>query len=129
MIAVSPSILNLTRLAARVGFADWLARAIGFVRAIGPYAAIEIILPGGTVLALLFWLYRRYQRGEPLLAVFALERGSVTPPRSLLPSHHSTLPSPLTSTSPGFSMTDITTRRLCARPSGVSLLSTGIDSP
>lgn len=26
---------------------------------IGPYAAVEIILPGGTVIALLLYLYRR----------------------------------------------------------------------
>lgn len=26
---------------------------------IGPYAAVEIILPGGTLLALLIYLYRR----------------------------------------------------------------------
>ena len=71
MNAVAPSILNPTRLLAHVRFADRLARGIGFVRAIGPYAAIEIILPGGTLLALLFWLYRRYQRGERLPPVIA----------------------------------------------------------
>jgi len=66
MNAVTSSILNRTRLLTHVAFADRLARGLAFVRAIGPYAAIEIILPGGTLLALLFWLYRRYQRGEPL---------------------------------------------------------------
>ena len=60
MNAATPSILNATRPVAHLGFADWLARGIGFARAIGPYAAIEIILPGGTLLALLFWLYRRF---------------------------------------------------------------------
>lgn len=35
-------------------------RAIwGVVRAFAPYAAIELILPGGTILAILCWLYRR----------------------------------------------------------------------
>ena len=71
MNAVTPSVLNLTRLLAHVGFADRLVRGIALVRAIGPYVAIEIILPGGTLLALLFWLYRRYQRGEPLPPVIA----------------------------------------------------------
>jgi hypothetical protein len=66
MNAVTPSILDPMRLLAHVGFADRLARGIAFVRAIGPYVAIELILPGGTLLALLLWLYRRYQRGEPL---------------------------------------------------------------
>lgn len=35
-------------------------RAIwGVFRALAPYAAIELILPGGTLLAILCWLYRR----------------------------------------------------------------------
>jgi hypothetical protein len=71
MNALTPSILNPVRLMAQVGVADWLARGIAAVRAIGPYAAIEIILPGGTLLAVLFWLYRRHQRGEPLPPVIA----------------------------------------------------------
>lgn len=29
------------------------------LRALAPYAAIELILPGGTVIAILCWLYRR----------------------------------------------------------------------
>ena len=29
------------------------------VRDFAPYAAIELILPGGTLLAILCWLYRR----------------------------------------------------------------------
>jgi hypothetical protein len=71
MNAVTPSILNPARLLAHVGFADWLARGVTAVRAIGPYAAIEIILPGGTLFAFLLWLYRRHQRGEPLPPVIA----------------------------------------------------------
>ena len=31
----------------------------GVLRALAPYAAIELILPGGTILAILCWLYRR----------------------------------------------------------------------
>ena len=31
----------------------------GVLRALAPYAAIELILPGGTLLAILCWLYRR----------------------------------------------------------------------
>lgn len=35
-------------------------RAIrGVLRELAPYAAIELILPGGTILAILCWLYRR----------------------------------------------------------------------
>jgi hypothetical protein len=35
---------------------------IALVRAIGPYVAIEILLPGGSLIALLLWLYRSKQR-------------------------------------------------------------------
>jgi len=35
-------------------------RAIwGILRELAPYAAIELILPGGTILAILCWLYRK----------------------------------------------------------------------
>ncbi len=36
-------------------------RVMTFLRSIGPYAAIELVLPGGTVIALLIWLYRNRQ--------------------------------------------------------------------
>jgi len=42
--------------------AGWAARGVALVRSLGPYAAIELLLPGGSVLALLLWLYRRRQR-------------------------------------------------------------------
>jgi len=38
-----------------------LRRVIQVVRQLGPYAAIELLLPGGTLLAILLWLYRRHQ--------------------------------------------------------------------
>jgi hypothetical protein len=31
-------------------------------RTFGPYLAIELLLPGGSLLALLLWLYRTYAR-------------------------------------------------------------------
>jgi hypothetical protein len=31
-------------------------------RAFGPYLAIELLLPGGSLIALLLWLYRTYAR-------------------------------------------------------------------
>ena len=37
----------------------WFARLPALLRALGPYAAIELLLPGGSIIALLFWLYRR----------------------------------------------------------------------
>lgn len=44
--------------------AAWIGRIGAFLRQLGPYAAIEILLPGGTLLALLFWLYRRSVHGR-----------------------------------------------------------------
>jgi hypothetical protein len=32
------------------------------VRELGPYFLVELLLPGGTLIALLMWLYRRYYR-------------------------------------------------------------------
>jgi hypothetical protein len=37
------------------------------LRAVAPYALLELILPGGSVMALLLWLYRR-QRKVPIFA-------------------------------------------------------------
>jgi hypothetical protein len=37
----------------------WLKRGFALLRSIGPYAAIEILLPGGTIIALLLWLSRQ----------------------------------------------------------------------
>ena len=42
---------------------NWLSRLPGSLGALGPYLAIELIMPGGSLLALLLWLYqRRHQR-------------------------------------------------------------------
>jgi hypothetical protein len=37
-----------------------MRRAIQGLRRIAPYAAIELLMPGGSLLALLLWLYRRH---------------------------------------------------------------------
>ncbi len=37
----------------------WLARGVAGLRQLAPYAAIELILPGGSLIALVLWLYRR----------------------------------------------------------------------
>ena len=44
---------------ARQKIARRVATAWATLKALAPYAAIELILPGGTVLAILCWLYRR----------------------------------------------------------------------
>jgi hypothetical protein len=33
------------------------------LKALAPYALIELVLPGGSVMALLLWLYRRRKNG------------------------------------------------------------------
>ena len=43
----------------RVGLSVWMTRIFALLREIGPYAAIELVLPGGSLIALLLWLYRR----------------------------------------------------------------------
>jgi hypothetical protein len=37
---------------------NWLTRLTGALRAIGPYAAIELLVPGGTLIALSLWAFR-----------------------------------------------------------------------
>jgi hypothetical protein len=37
--------------------------AIARLKALAPYALIELVLPGGSVMALLLWLYRRRKNG------------------------------------------------------------------
>jgi hypothetical protein len=41
----------------------YAAAAIVRLKAFAPYALIELILPGGSVMALLLWLYRRRKNG------------------------------------------------------------------
>jgi len=48
--------MNLADLsAARSG---WVAKGVALLKTLGPYALVEFVLPGGTLLALLLWLYR-----------------------------------------------------------------------
>ena len=43
----------------------FIARIIALGRAIGPYLAIEILLPGGSLIALLLWTYRlKYKKAN-----------------------------------------------------------------
>ena len=37
----------------------WAPRVIARLKEFGPYAMMELVLPGGSVLALTVWLYRR----------------------------------------------------------------------
>lgn len=60
---------NTERERSRIGLAAWVAAAVSVLRQIGPYAAIEIVLPGGTLIALLLWLYRRHRAGHSLMPI------------------------------------------------------------
>src|ERR1700692_2502387 len=57
---------------------DHAGAVIVRLKALAPYALIELVLPGGSVMALLLWLYRRRKNrvafgGFPVgVAVFAL---------------------------------------------------------
>jgi hypothetical protein len=42
----------------------WFRKSLEGVREFGPYAALELLLPGGSVIAVLMWLYRRHKRIE-----------------------------------------------------------------
>jgi hypothetical protein len=43
-------------------FSPLVDRVLVLVRILGPYAAIELLLPGGTMVALLYWWYRQRVR-------------------------------------------------------------------
>jgi hypothetical protein len=40
----------------------WLAVAFAKLKELAPYAAIELVLPGGSVVALTLWFYRRRRK-------------------------------------------------------------------
>ena len=51
---------------------SWIARLATLVRSFGPYAAIELLLPGGSLIALSLWIFRHREelgaRMRPALA-------------------------------------------------------------
>jgi len=47
---------------------------VAVLKNLGPYMAVELILPGGSLLALLLWLYRRRQRLVALRSSGVCER-------------------------------------------------------
>jgi hypothetical protein len=50
----------------RTKLIGWLTLGITGLRQLGPYALLELIVPGGSVLAVLLWLYRRHKRLEEI---------------------------------------------------------------
>jgi hypothetical protein len=41
-----------------------MRRLVSKLQALAPYAALELVMPGGSVMALLLWLYRRQKKGS-----------------------------------------------------------------
>jgi hypothetical protein len=44
----------------------WAVAALARLKDLAPYAVIELLLPGGSVVALTLWFYRRRKRGPSL---------------------------------------------------------------
>lgn len=62
MLAEITARLTAARLRLAAGLASLVARAPTVLRELGPYAVIELMLPGGSVLALLLWLCQRRRK-------------------------------------------------------------------
>jgi hypothetical protein len=45
-------------------FGAYAVAVIGRLRNLAPYAMIELVLPGGSVMALLLWIYRRQKKAS-----------------------------------------------------------------
>lgn len=45
--------------------AGWMAKGLLLLKTLGPYAIVELVLPGGTLIALLLWLYMHRQQQAP----------------------------------------------------------------
>lgn len=53
------ALADFARRVAPAATASWVERAVTIIRQFGPYAAVELILPGGSIVVLLLWLFRR----------------------------------------------------------------------
>lgn len=54
----------------------WTAVALARLKDLAPYALLEILLPGGSVLALTLWFYRRRKRGAAPVGCIARQVSS-----------------------------------------------------
>lgn len=65
-------------LLSRLRTAQFVVRGAALLKGLGPYAAIELLLPGGSLIAIGLWLYSRHKSGKPLLP-FRLRPSVATP--------------------------------------------------
>jgi hypothetical protein len=66
--------------------AAWLTRGVTGLRAVAPYAAIELLLPGGSLIAFGLWLYQRIvKRRMPTPANSLLSATVIVPGATLGP--------------------------------------------
>jgi len=66
-------LLKLAGVATAPRFAGRIRATWAVLKEIAPYLAIELVLPGGTVIAILCWLYRRRRSATRSVA----QQGSV----------------------------------------------------
>ena len=57
-LPIQPAVNDAAWEGARSGLRNAITRFVGWVRSLGPYAAIELILPGGSIIAVALWTYR-----------------------------------------------------------------------
>jgi len=67
--------------------AGWIGRGAVALKDLGPYAAIELVLPGGSVLALLLWLYRRHRKSASTNSASSCLACGSQRPSNLLDQH------------------------------------------
>lgn len=73
MTALVQAAANLMPTLSRLSMPAWMMRGVTVIKDLGPYAVIEILLPGGTLIAIALWLYRSYRKrkaaGVPMTLV------------------------------------------------------------
>jgi hypothetical protein len=67
MMSVSEWSRDVQRRMARRMLSGHTAAVVAKLRDLAPYAAIELVLPGGSLMALLLWLYRRQKKTSRFL--------------------------------------------------------------
>jgi hypothetical protein len=72
--------------------AGWLTRGVSGLRAVAPYAAIELLLPGGSLIAFGLWLFQRKIKKMPTPANSLVSPTVIAPGAALVPRDRPVLP-------------------------------------